>query len=297
MLSIARAVRRIWKAQRAFVAAGGARAEGFARFEDLLARGAFDAASGLLSESGSRRYRVLQTVGAFPPGPSFWVMRSSGGDPELLRLCDAHGTDKGSRRFDAGAPSHNYAEVYSQLFHGRRQQVAAVLEVGIAKGASLRVWRDYFPNASIYGADIAAERLFDDERISCVQMDQTNPDEVRDGIRRIGSPRFDLIIDDGLHTFAANLALFRSASESLAEDGVYVVEDCTIATVEAFRRELDGSSFLVDAYVGFRPNGHKVVDNCLVVITSLSRATNATGASGTRLPGQAGTGDGLAQTG
>jgi hypothetical protein len=39
-------------------------------------------------------------------------------------------------------------------------------------GASLRAWRDYFPNAEIYGADIDREILFEEERISAFYVNQ-----------------------------------------------------------------------------------------------------------------------------
>ena len=42
-------------------------------------------------------------------------------------------------------------------------------------GASLRVWRDYFPNAIIYGADIDKDILFAEERIKTFYIDQLDP--------------------------------------------------------------------------------------------------------------------------
>ena len=39
-------------------------------------------------------------------------------------------------------------------------------------GASLRVWRDFFPNAKIYGGDIDKETLFIEDRISTYYVDQ-----------------------------------------------------------------------------------------------------------------------------
>ena len=41
-------------------------------------------------------------------------------------------------------------------------------------GASLRMWKDYFPNASIFGCDIDRDVLFSEERIKTFHCDQTS---------------------------------------------------------------------------------------------------------------------------
>ena len=42
-------------------------------------------------------------------------------------------------------------------------------------GASLRAFRDYCPNASVFGADIDKRILFEEERIKTFYVDQTDP--------------------------------------------------------------------------------------------------------------------------
>src|SRR5262249_23189855 len=93
-------------------------------------------------------------------------------DSLLNALCDKYGTDKGEMR-SAGHPypwpSHTYADFIERLFDHCREYVNHVFECGLGTnnpklqssmgstgvpGASLRVWREYFPNAMILGADI-----------------------------------------------------------------------------------------------------------------------------------------------
>ena len=50
--------------------------------------------------------------------------------------------------------THSYDTVYHQLLSGKRDSVTSVLEIGVREGDSLRVWREYFPNATIHGIEI-----------------------------------------------------------------------------------------------------------------------------------------------
>src|SRR5260221_5176203 len=98
----------------------------------------------------------------------------------LCKLAYKYGTDKCPQL------KHCYTPYYHQLFKGRQKTVKKVLELGIGyyktikeqeavydrklkryyqKGASLKMWRDFFPNAQIFGADIQPDTLFEEERI------------------------------------------------------------------------------------------------------------------------------------
>lgn len=43
----------------------------------------------------------------------------------------------------------------------------------------LRVWRDYFPNADVYGADIDKDVLREEQRIKTSHVDQTNEGSIK----------------------------------------------------------------------------------------------------------------------
>ena len=64
-------------------------------------------------------------------------------------------------------------------------------------GASLRMLRDYFPKANIFGCDILPDVLFNEERITTFQTDQNNEISLNNLISKIGF--VDLIMDDGSH--------------------------------------------------------------------------------------------------
>lgn len=148
----------------------------------------------------------------------------------LKDICDYHGSDK--------ATAHNYHLLYGPILE-ERDSVAAVLEIGLGTnnsdvvsnmegygtpGASLRAFREFLPNAQIYGADIDRRILFSDERISTFFVDQTDLGSF-DAIADSVGDSLDLIIDDGLHSPNANLATLLFGLERLKIGGWLVIED------------------------------------------------------------------------
>ena len=97
-------------------------------------------------------------------------------------------------------------------------------------GASLRAFRDFLPNARIYGADVDARILFREERIETFFVDQTDPPSFAD-LERAVPPILDLVIDDGLHSPNANLATLRFGLTKIKVGGWVVVEDIAAAAV------------------------------------------------------------------
>jgi hypothetical protein len=95
-----------------------------------------------------------------------------------------------------------------------------------APGASLRAWRELFPNAVVYGADIDRGILFQEDRINTFYCDQLD----RSSIREIGShpdlqDGVDIIIEDGLHTFEASISFLEGSLDQLRPGGLYITED------------------------------------------------------------------------
>jgi hypothetical protein len=169
-------------------------------------------------------------VGA-PKDSTFHLHEESADTRDLAALFRKHGSDKAS---------HDYHRVYGSLLSGRRKDRLAILEIGLGTnnidvpanmwpwgnpGGSLRAFRDWAPNSSVYGADVDRRILFDEERISTFWVDQTDV-MCLVGLRsQIDTVRFDLIIDDGLHLPRANFNTLWKLMPLLKNDGVFVVED------------------------------------------------------------------------
>ena len=95
-------------------------------------------------------------------------------------------------------------------------------------GASLRVWKDYFVNANIFGGDIDKNILFEEDRIKTYFVDQLNVSSIKIMWEKTGVEKFDIIIDDGLHEPKANLNFFFNSIHKLKENGIYIIEDVAI---------------------------------------------------------------------
>jgi hypothetical protein len=108
----------------------------------------------------------------------------------------------------------------------------ANMGIGAQPGASLRVWREYFPNALIYGADIDSQIMFSEDRISTFLVDQLDEKSIQNAVSGFYPGTFDLIVDDGLHTFKANTTFFKNSIHLLSERGVYIIEDVTPANLK-----------------------------------------------------------------
>lgn len=165
-------------------------------------------------------------------------------DNPLSELTKQYGSDKGSPIDDdislSGWKTHLYTDIYHMLFFGMRKNVSNILEVGLGTnnddvlssmgsnglpGASLRAFRDYFPNANVYGADIDERVLFEEDRIKTFYVDQTNPPTIAEMLWLTGVDEFDIILDDGLHTAEAAITLLEHSFYKLKSGGIYIIED------------------------------------------------------------------------
>jgi hypothetical protein len=88
-------------------------------------------------------------------------------------------------------------------------------------GASLITFRNYLPNSMIYGADIDKNILFTFDRIKTFYVDQLDINS----FNNIDNIKFDLIIDDGLHSIGANFNTLLYALDHLNDNGWIVIED------------------------------------------------------------------------
>lgn len=125
---------------------------------------------------------------------------------------------------------HWYAQHYEALFDKIRHKKLNLLEIGVggydkpkSGGASLRMWRAYFPKGRIFGVDIYEKSFHDSRRIKTFQGSQVDPDFLDSVVRQIG--QLDIIIDDGSHENEHVLFTFHRLFPQLAEGGYYAIED------------------------------------------------------------------------
>ncbi|MCP4967873.1 MAG: class I SAM-dependent methyltransferase [bacterium] len=105
-----------------------------------------------------------------------------------------------------------------------RESIGSVLELGVKTGASLRMWREYLPNAEIHGVDLNPYCLRQrGERITIHCASQDDEDRLNEVALIAGG--FDLIIDDCSHINELTLASHRILWPHLRGGGHYVIED------------------------------------------------------------------------
>ncbi len=128
-------------------------------------------------------------------------------------------------KYDPTKRFHNYLKHYSTHFQERRLEFKKVLEIGVQTDSSVKMWREYFPNAQIYGLDLdPACKAFEDDRISIFIGDQSDPDVLNNIIQQTGGG-FDVVIDDGSHIQEHQIKTFNHLFPALDEFGIYVIED------------------------------------------------------------------------
>jgi hypothetical protein len=144
---------------------------------------------------------------------------------------------------DKGSQVHNYCGIYEEIFKDIKPR--ALLEIGIYEGASLRMWRDFFPNTRIYGIDLNPDHCFNEGNITSFEVDQSDPfymNFIGSQICDINGkrPALDIVIDDGSHDVNHQEISFIALYDRLEKNGIYVIEDLNKEKIELLRERLKG---------------------------------------------------------
>lgn len=157
-------------------------------------------------------------------------------------------SDKGHENIIASW--HNYTTFYYSIFKDFNEKPLRLFELGLGTnnvnlpsnmgpqgkpGASLYGWREFFPNSEIFGADIDTDILFNADRIKTFYCDQTKPEIIKAMWEEpVLEDNFDIIIDDGLHTFDANVCFLENSIHKLNPGGYFIIEDIVIDEYHLF---------------------------------------------------------------
>jgi len=123
---------------------------------------------------------------------------------------------------------HHYFDVYAARFEALRSRPIKMLEIGVFRGGSLAMWKDWFhPDSTIVGLDIDPDckKYEDAEQGLYVRIgDQSDAAFLARVVEEFGP--FDLILDDGGHTTTQMIASFNHLfRDGLIDGGLYTVED------------------------------------------------------------------------
>jgi len=232
----------------------------------MIAAPAEQTISKLLEEKSYLKGRDFEISYLFNLQNSIYRLQNSTKN-ELSILCDLYGSDKGSTvggTFYYETVAHTYTTIYEYLFNPIRNTVKNIFECGVNYGSSLRVWRDYFPNANIFGVDIDRKTLFAENRIQTDFIDQTNPCDIQAFFNKFDKDSFDIMIDDGLHTFEAATILLSNSIEYLSNNGLYIIEDLNLQAIQRFKEYIKDYAYLNVRYWLMSTQG--LQNNNLIVI-------------------------------
>jgi cephalosporin hydroxylase len=139
----------------------------------------------------------------------------------LKELVDNSKTDKNT--------THSYLDLYQELLVNKKETAKNVLEIGIYHGGSIKLWHDFFTNATVYGLDIIPiENLWTEiknkENIILGCFDAYDETFFKDELLN-KNIKFDFILDDGPHTLESMKQFIKLYSQLITDDGILIIED------------------------------------------------------------------------
>lgn len=121
---------------------------------------------------------------------------------------------------------HDYTPHYDRHCGYLQSEAQKVLEIGVKRGGSIRLWHEVFSKAHIYGVDIdlkAATLTKGVDRITLLEGSQVD-EEFNHNVVSPHGP-FDLIVDDASHRPEHQIKGFDLLWPSVKPGGWYVIED------------------------------------------------------------------------
>ena len=123
---------------------------------------------------------------------------------------------------DKSRSGHNFLDKYDFILNSFRDREITLLEIGVLKGSSVKMWKRYFSQGQIIGVDINPScQQYRDDRIDIFIGDIEDKSFV-EGLKEIDA---DIIIDDASHLWSHQIKTLSTLFPSLKHGGVYIVED------------------------------------------------------------------------
>ena len=189
----------------------------------------------------------------------------------LDELGRKHGTDKWDAAHSFGGES--YLHVYERYFAPVRAEPLTLLELGVKSGASLRMWREYFPAADIHGVDLNPDcARHAGERITVHVAAQDDEGALAALGEAVGG--FDIVIDDCSHINVLTVASHRILMPFVKPGGFYVIEDVGMSRVDY--SELGDSDTFMDGELAMNLRRGTPAEQCSEVLDAVFDQIRAT---------------------
>lgn len=148
----------------------------------------------------------------------------------LCQLCAREGTDKCP--FNLNGHRHPYTAPYSLFFEPLKHKPIKFAEVGVYRGASVRVWRAFFSEARLYGYDIDEQNLDIIRQMNLpdthlYRLDASTSEAIQERFQQDtqDGELFDVILDDASHSVQDQCTMIETALPFLKKGGLLIIED------------------------------------------------------------------------
>jgi len=143
----------------------------------------------------------------------------------LVELANHSRTDKNTL--------HSYLDLYQKLLFSKKDTAKNVLEIGIFNGGSIKLWDDFFINATVYGLDIMnINNVWDGIKNNNKIILHTSINAYDSNFFKSQfldkNIKFDFMLDDGPHTLDSMIDFIKLYSQIMTSDGILIIEDVQI---------------------------------------------------------------------
>lgn len=130
--------------------------------------------------------------------------------------------------YDTDKINLGYLEQYDPILAPWVDKEVRLLEIGVARGGSVRLWRDYFPHGTIVGIDrkLPVVDFGAPGRIELFEGRQQDPVFLSHVANSTAPEGFDIIIDDASHVgHVTKVTFWHLFDHHLKPGGLYAIED------------------------------------------------------------------------
>ena len=174
---------------------------------------------------------------------------------------------------DKSSIYHQYTSRYEIYLDQYRDVEFNLLEIGVFDGASVKTWKQYFPKANIIAIDIDERcKQYEEDRINIHIGDQTDVDFLNSIVKQYG--HFEVILDDGGHSYKQQIVSFETLFPHLTSGGLYFIEDMhtsyrpnsvwddyNITGVNYFKNIVDKVNLSGKSFCGYTEIGNQYLDD------------------------------------
>lgn len=152
---------------------------------------------------------------------------SSLSETKLCKLGNKYQTNKSSINIDGHRSG--YTSFFTLLFSSLRDKKINIAEIGIEKNGSIKLWREYFKKASIYGFEYDKKKIKiakseNLKKTNFYEINVHDKNSIYSSFHKT-KVKFDIIIDDSTHLFDDQIRVIENSFKFLKTNGIMIIED------------------------------------------------------------------------